>query len=124
MNCADTTAEHHMACDTKAGEDPRRMSIDDGDLQEFAGTPDPAMSASAVEGPMLPLRSVLDSVGRPLQGMKQLLTRFTAIWLGSVGLTGAQGQAQPRQPVDVARLGPQTGERVPDFTLPDQNGKT
>jgi hypothetical protein len=57
--------------------------------------------------------------------MKQLLSLLTAIWLGSVGWTGAlQGQAQPRQPVDVARLGPQTGERVPDFTLPDQNGKT
>jgi len=27
-------------------------------------------------------------------------------------------------PVDLSRLGPQAGERVPDFQLKDQNGKT
>ena len=26
--------------------------------------------------------------------------------------------------VDVSKLGPQVGERIPDFTLTDQNGKT
>ena len=31
--------------------------------------------------------------------------------------------AQERTPVDVASLGPQIGERVPDFALPDQNGR-
>jgi hypothetical protein len=30
---------------------------------------------------------------------------------------------QPRTPVDVASLGPQVGERVPGFSLPDQNGQ-
>lgn len=30
---------------------------------------------------------------------------------------------QERTPVDVASLGPQIGEQVPDFTLPDQNGR-
>ena len=30
---------------------------------------------------------------------------------------------QERTPVDVASLGPQIGERVPDFALPDQNGR-
>lgn len=30
----------------------------------------------------------------------------------------------PRTPVDVARLGPQVGERVPGFSLKDQSGKT
>jgi hypothetical protein len=29
-----------------------------------------------------------------------------------------------RTRVDVSALGPQVGERVPDFSLPDQNGKT
>lgn len=29
---------------------------------------------------------------------------------------------QSRTPVNVASLGPQVGESVPDFTLPDQNG--
>jgi hypothetical protein len=30
--------------------------------------------------------------------------------------------AQTRTPIDVGRLGPQVGERVPDFTLRDQTG--
>ena len=30
----------------------------------------------------------------------------------------------PRQPIDVAKLGPQVSERVPDFSLKDQTGKT
>ena len=30
---------------------------------------------------------------------------------------------QPRTPIDVASLGPQIGERVPAFSLPDQNGR-
>jgi hypothetical protein len=33
-----------------------------------------------------------------------------------------QLQAQERTRIDVARLGPQVGSRVPDFKLPDQNG--
>jgi hypothetical protein len=35
--------------------------------------------------------------------------------------TAALAQAPPR--IDVSKLGPQVGERVPDFTLKDQNGK-
>jgi len=30
--------------------------------------------------------------------------------------------AAAQTPVDVARLGPQAGEVVPEFSLPDQNG--
>jgi len=30
---------------------------------------------------------------------------------------------QSRTPVNVASLGPQVGESVPNFTLPDQNGR-
>ena len=33
-------------------------------------------------------------------------------------------QNPSRQKIDVSKLGPQVGERVPDFGLPDQNGKT
>jgi hypothetical protein len=37
---------------------------------------------------------------------------------------GSAGQAPPaRARVDVSRLGPQVGERVPDFSLPDQTGR-
>lgn len=32
--------------------------------------------------------------------------------------------AQPRQKIEVSKLGPQVGQRVPDFTLKDQAGKT
>jgi hypothetical protein len=36
------------------------------------------------------------------------------------------GQAAPpgRTKIDVSKLGPQVGERVPDFSLKDQTGKT
>ena len=30
--------------------------------------------------------------------------------------------AQQRQPTDLSSLGPQVGEKVPDFALPDQQG--
>ena len=30
---------------------------------------------------------------------------------------------ETRTPIEVASLGPQVGERVPDFRLPDQNGE-
>jgi hypothetical protein len=32
-------------------------------------------------------------------------------------------QTTPRPKIDVSKLGPQVGERVPEFSLPDQNGK-
>jgi len=36
----------------------------------------------------------------------------------------AAAQTAPREKIDVSKLGPQVGERVPDFSLNDQNGKT
>ena len=35
-----------------------------------------------------------------------------------------QAQSSQRTPIDVSKLGPQLGERVPDFSLKDQTGKT
>jgi hypothetical protein len=35
----------------------------------------------------------------------------------------SMAQTTPRQKIDVSKLGPQVGERIPDFSLPDQNGK-
>ena len=32
-------------------------------------------------------------------------------------------QPAPRQKIDVSKVGPQIGQRVPDFSLKDQNGK-
>jgi hypothetical protein len=39
------------------------------------------------------------------------------------GAASAQAPSVPER-IDVSRLGPQVGERVPDFSLPDQNGRT
>ena len=39
-------------------------------------------------------------------------------------VVGFPSQAmQSRTPIEVASLGPQVGERVPDFSLPDQTGR-
>jgi hypothetical protein len=41
------------------------------------------------------------------------------------GLVAAAPQSPPaRKPIDVSKLGPRVGERVPDFSLKDQNGKS
>jgi hypothetical protein len=37
---------------------------------------------------------------------------------------GAQATRSPGERIDVSKLGPQVGERVPDFSLTDQNGRT
>ena len=46
------------------------------------------------------------------------ITMLAALLLGFSTLAAAQ----TREAVEVASLGPQVGERVPDFSLPDQNG--
>jgi len=46
-----------------------------------------------------------------------------ALLLGSVLAKAALPPPTPRQRFDVSKLGPQVGERVPDFSLTDQNGK-
>ena len=46
-------------------------------------------------------------------------TILAALLLGFSTLAAAQ----TREAVEVASLGPQVGERVPDFSLPDQSGK-
>jgi hypothetical protein len=49
----------------------------------------------------------------------------TALAISGAGGTYArQSASAPRTKVDVSKLGPQVGERVPDFSLKDQNGKT
>ena len=44
---------------------------------------------------------------------------LTTLLLGFSTLSAAP----PREAIDVASLGPQIGERVPDFNLPDQSGQ-
>lgn len=39
-----------------------------------------------------------------------------------LAVVAAIGGHQSRERIDVTKLGPQVGERVPDFSLPDQAG--
>jgi len=54
-----------------------------------------------------------------------MMMRFllTALSLGALLAVTSPAAAQRRQRVDVSTLGPRVGERVPDFSLPDQTGK-
>ena len=50
--------------------------------------------------------------------MKSIVLAMIAATSGSI--LSAQS---PGQKIDVSKLGPQVGERVPNFSLKDQNGK-
>ncbi len=59
--------------------------------------------------------------------MTSLITyaRFTLALLLACQITKAAVPTQlPPQKIDLSKLGPQVGDRVPDFSLKDQNGKT
>lgn len=56
-----------------------------------------------------------------------LLTGLVALLvMASSGTNPAAGQGVPstREKIDVSRLGPQVGQRVPGFSLHDQAGRT
>lgn len=56
--------------------------------------------------------------------MRAIAISSAALTLAT-GLLAAVPQSPPaRKPIDVSTLGPQVGERVPDFDLKDQNGKS
>ena len=56
--------------------------------------------------------------------MRKYMRRLALAGMLAGMLLGFPARAmQPRTPVDVASLGPQVGEQVPDFSLPDQNGR-
>ena len=48
--------------------------------------------------------------------------RIVAVCI-ALAAPAATVNAQERKPVDVSTLGPQVGERVPAFALPDQHGR-
>jgi len=60
--------------------------------------------------------------------MKRTLVAVCALaamaLLGVRPLTAGQTSAPARERVNVSEKGPQVGERVPDFSLTDQNGRT
>jgi hypothetical protein len=50
--------------------------------------------------------------------MKLLIVIVSSLWIAVLMAYGAQ-----RIPIDVSKLGPQVGQRIPDFSLTDQHGK-
>jgi hypothetical protein len=50
------------------------------------------------------------------------LSAFALVTPAATSPTG-QGVQAVHQKIDVSKLGPQVGQRVPDFTLNDQNGR-
>ncbi len=51
------------------------------------------------------------------------MRRFILAWVLVALSYGPAVNAQTqRQTIDVSALGPQVGEHIPDFSLPDQNG--
>ena len=57
--------------------------------------------------------------------MKRLHISWPVFILAVVLAVQSPGRSQTagRPKIDVSKLGPQVGERVPDFSLNDQNGK-
>jgi hypothetical protein len=57
--------------------------------------------------------------------VKRLVTSGFAVGIALrlFSQTPVQEQGAPRQKIDVSKLGPQVDERVPDFSLKDQNDK-
>jgi hypothetical protein len=59
-----------------------------------------------------------------MESLFRIATSSAGILLaGMLAQLPATAQLQPRQKIDVSKLGPQVGERVPDFNLKDQSGK-
>ena len=56
--------------------------------------------------------------------MRHVSSRVLVTGVLAALVLGFSSQAmQSRTQIDVGSLGPQVGEQVPDFTLPDQNGR-
>ncbi len=53
-----------------------------------------------------------------------ILSSIVLLLAGMLMRPPAAAQSLPRQKIDVTKLGPQVGQRVPDFSLNDQTGKT
>ncbi len=51
-----------------------------------------------------------------------MVTVMATLIIGLTWMVYAPTSTPTRTRIDVSELGPQVGERVPDFSLPDQNG--
>ena len=52
-----------------------------------------------------------------------MVTGMATLIIGLTWMVYAPTSTPTRTRIDVSELGPQVGERVPDFSLPDQNGE-
>ena len=52
-----------------------------------------------------------------------MVTVMATLIIGLIWMVYAPTSTPTRTRIDVSELGPQVGERVPDFSLPDQNGE-
>ncbi len=52
-----------------------------------------------------------------------MVTVMATLIIGLTWMVYAPTSTPTRTRIDVSQLGPQVGERVPDFSLPDQNGQ-
>ncbi len=55
---------------------------------------------------------------------RKLMVVVVAAFFMGMATWAAQAQTPTRTSIDVSKLGPQVGERVPDFSLQDQHGET
>ena len=60
---------------------------------------------------------------RAALGIAVAVMALGAGWRAMQSETPLDEATQDRTPIDVASLGPQVGEQVPEFSLPDQNGQ-
>jgi cytochrome oxidase Cu insertion factor (SCO1/SenC/PrrC family) len=54
--------------------------------------------------------------------MRFLVAAVSVALAGLVAHAATQSQSSEPPRIDVSKLGPQVGEQVPDFSLPDQHG--
>ena len=54
---------------------------------------------------------------------KLMVIVMATLIVGLTWMVYAPTSTPTRTRIDVSQLGPQVGERVPDFSLPDQNGQ-
>ena len=56
--------------------------------------------------------------------MRKLILGVTVLFILMTAVVHAQTPPSTREKIDVSKLGPQVGKRVPDFSLKDQRGTT
>ena len=80
-------------------------------------------SGSAVHSArVMPLKK--SSLGNPRKHIARLRSHATALVLVSVAVLCAVSLAGQTQAIDISRIGPRLGDRVPDFSGTDQFGRT